>query len=118
MPLLSHAWQTALKNAVTPKSSIRGPLTGGRTSFARIVKRSGLIYDMRGRLADTRSILGWLAGELSPDTFLNLMDQYRPAHKAETDPQFSEIGRPLLSSEFRQAVACAEAAGLWRLDGR
>jgi len=73
---------------------------------------------MPGRLADTRSILGWLAGELSPNTFLNLMDQYRPAHKAETDPQFSEIGRPLLSSEFRQAVACAEAAGLWRLDGR
>ena len=48
---------------------------------------------MPGLLEDTRSVLHWLATELSPDTYVNLMDQYHPAHKAETEPQFSEINR-------------------------
>ena len=73
---------------------------------------------MPSLLEDTRSVLHWLATELSPDTYVNLMDQYHPAHKAETEPQFSEINRRLSRPEFRQALACAEEAGLWRLDAR
>ncbi len=73
---------------------------------------------MPGLLEETRSILHWLTTELSPDTYLNLMDQYHPAHKAETEPQFAEINRRLSRSEFRQAVEAAAAAGLWRLDSR
>jgi putative pyruvate formate lyase activating enzyme len=73
---------------------------------------------MPGRLEDTRSILHWLARELSPDTYLNLMDQYHPAHKAQTEPQFSELNRCLSRSEFQQATEAAAAAGLWRLDAR
>ena len=69
-----------------------------------------------GLFEDTRSILRWLASELSPHTYLNLMDQYHPAHKAKTEPRFSEINRGLSRQEFRQALACAEAAGLHRLD--
>ena len=73
---------------------------------------------MPGLLEETRSVLRWLATELSPDTYVNLMDQYHPAHKAETDPQFSEINWCLSGPEFSQALACAEEAGLWRLDAR
>jgi putative pyruvate formate lyase activating enzyme len=73
---------------------------------------------MPGMLEDTRAILRWLANELSPDTYLNLMDQYHPAHKAETEPQFSGINRCLSRSEFDRAVVFAGAAGLWRLDAR
>jgi len=73
---------------------------------------------MPGRLEDTRSILHWLARELSPDTYLNLMDQYHPAHKAQTEPQFSELNRRLSRAEFHQATEAAAAAGLWRLDAR
>ncbi len=73
---------------------------------------------MPGLLEDTRSILSWLANELSPDTYVNLMDQYRPAHKVVTDAQFAELNRPLWRSEFRQAMDYASAAGLWRLDSR
>ena len=73
---------------------------------------------MPGLLADTRSILHWLANALSADTYLNLMDQYHPAHKVQTEAQFSEINRRLDRSEFRQALADAAAAGLWRLDSR
>jgi putative pyruvate formate lyase activating enzyme len=73
---------------------------------------------MPGLLEETRSVLHWLATGVSPDTYVNLMDQYHPAHKAGTDPQFSEINRRISRPEFRQALACAEEAGLWRLDAR
>jgi uncharacterized Fe-S radical SAM superfamily protein PflX len=67
---------------------------------------------------NTCSVLHWLATEQSPDTYVNLMDQYHPAHKAEAEPQFSEINRRLSRPEFRQALAYAEEVGLWRLDAR
>jgi putative pyruvate formate lyase activating enzyme len=73
---------------------------------------------MPGLLEETRSVLDWLATELSPDTYVNLMDQYHPAHKAGTEPPFSEINRRISRAEFRQALAIAEEAGLWRLDAR
>jgi putative pyruvate formate lyase activating enzyme len=73
---------------------------------------------MPGMLRDTEAILRWLATELSPNTYLNLMDQYRPAHRAETGPQFADINQRLSRAEFGQAVELAQAAGLWRLDSR
>ncbi len=73
---------------------------------------------MPGMLEDTRTILGWLGAELSPDTYVNLMDQYHPAHRAETDSHFATINRRLSRTEFSQALELATAAGLWRLDAR
>ncbi len=73
---------------------------------------------MPGLLPETRSILQWLATELSPNTYVNLMDQYHPANKVEAEPGFASINRRLYHSEFKQALAYAEEAGLWRLDGR
>jgi putative pyruvate formate lyase activating enzyme len=72
---------------------------------------------MPGRLDDTRQIVGWLAG-LSPDTYLNLMDQYHPAWKARTNPRFAEINRRVSGPEMAEAERAARAAGLWRLDRR
>ena len=46
------------------------------------------------------------------------LDQYHPAHKAQTEPQFSEINRRISRLEFEQALAYADEAGLWRLDTR
>jgi putative pyruvate formate lyase activating enzyme len=73
---------------------------------------------MPGLLEDTSSILHWLATELSRDSYVNLMDQYHPAHKVGTEPQFSDINRRITGGEFNQALAHARAAGLWRLDTR
>ncbi len=73
---------------------------------------------MPGLLDDTREIMRWLATELSRDTYVNVMDQYHPAHKAEVDPRFAEINRRLRASEFQQAIEHARAAGLWRFDTR
>ncbi len=72
---------------------------------------------MPGLLEDSRAILHWLATQLSPDTYLNLMDQYHPAHKVETEPELAGLNRRVLRSEFREALAAAEQAGLRRLDG-
>jgi putative pyruvate formate lyase activating enzyme len=73
---------------------------------------------MPGLLQDTGQILRWLARELSPDTFVNVMDQYRPAWKARSDPRLAAINRPLRLAEYEQAVELAQQAGLWRLDQR
>lgn len=72
---------------------------------------------MPGLLEDTRAIVNWLATEVSQDTYLNLMDQYHPAHRVEVEPRFARINRRLSRFEFQQARSYAEQAGLWRLDG-
>ncbi|MBN2171006.1 MAG: radical SAM protein [Candidatus Krumholzibacteriota bacterium] len=74
---------------------------------------------MPGGEADTAAVLGWVAAALSPDTALNLMGQYRPAHRVGTPDgaggrRFAELDRPPSASEMASARAAAAAAGLWR----
>lgn len=66
-------------------------------------------------LAGTSEIVRFLAEEISSNTYLNLMDQYRPAYRIHDDPQ---LNRPLRSDEYGQAVDLARDAGLRRLDQR
>ncbi|MBI4660454.1 MAG: radical SAM protein [Verrucomicrobia bacterium] len=73
---------------------------------------------MPGLLEDTREIMRWLATALSRDTYVNVMDQYHPSHKAETDPRFALINRRLRDGEFEPALEHARSAGLWRFDTR
>jgi putative pyruvate formate lyase activating enzyme len=73
---------------------------------------------MPGLLDDTREIMCWIAKDLSPDTYVNVMDQYYPAHKAETEPRFAEINRGITGNEFCGAIQLARNAGLWRFDTR
>lgn len=68
-----------------------------------------------GGLSGTKEIIGFIADQISKDTYLNLMDQYRPAYKAHNHPQ---LDRPLHSSEYAQALQWAHEAGLRRLDRR
>src|SRR5262245_3649588 len=72
---------------------------------------------MPGLLDDTRQIVAWLA-KLSPDTYVNLMDQYYPAGKVPDAPRYAAINRRLTDAEMTEANAAARAAGLWRLDER
>ena len=73
---------------------------------------------MPGLMEDTREIMAFLARELSPDTYVNIMDQYYPAWKAKSDPKYGEINRRLQAREMAEAYACAREAGLWRFDSR
>jgi putative pyruvate formate lyase activating enzyme len=93
-----------------------GPLVVDRDGLAR---RGVLIRHlvMPGGLDETRAILEWIARELGPDAYVNLMDQYRPAGKVSKD-QYVEINRPLEAAEFAEAKAMAADLGLQRVDER
>jgi putative pyruvate formate lyase activating enzyme len=71
------------------------------------------------RLSGTAEIVHFLAQEISPNTYLNLMDQYRPAYQVRQYPnQFARLTRPVTSQEYQEALVAAHAAGLNRLDER
>ncbi|MCZ6916273.1 MAG: radical SAM protein [Gemmatimonadetes bacterium] len=84
-----------------------------------IAKRGLLVRHlvMPGGLDDTRAILEWIATELGPDTYVNLMDQYHPAGNVNGE-RHPEINRRLEPPEFREARAIARELGLHRLDER
>ena len=71
---------------------------------------------MPGCLEETRSILEWLASELGPNTYVNLMDQYRPAGKVSRE-RYAELDRRLDTRELHEARRFAAELGL-RLDER
>ncbi len=64
-------------------------------------------------LAGTAEVVRFLAQEVSPRTYLNLMDQYRPSFRAVGDPA---LGRRISAEELQAARESARAAGLHRLD--
>jgi len=71
---------------------------------------------MPGLPEETRQITHWLATELSPDTYVNLMAQYRPAGLVGVNGRYAELQRPLQPAEYGAAWDAARAVGLWRLD--
>ncbi len=73
---------------------------------------------MPGLLADTRQIMRFLATKISPDTYINLMDQYRPSWKVKTHQDFANLNRSVSNVEYQQAIKFAKEAGLWRFDHR
>lgn len=72
---------------------------------------------MPGLAEETRQILEWIAEELGPDTYVNLMDQYSPAGKVGND-DYIEINRRITSKEYEAALETADVVGLRRLDYR
>ncbi len=72
---------------------------------------------MPGNIAGTREIMEWIARELGPNTYVNVMAQYYPAGKVSAR-EYAEINRPITSEEFERALAAARSAGLYRLDPR
>jgi putative pyruvate formate lyase activating enzyme len=68
---------------------------------------------MPGHFENTNGVLHWIAENLGPETYLSLMDQYRPAHRAADYPG---IDRAITPQEYAEAVAVAHRLGLRRLD--
>jgi putative pyruvate formate lyase activating enzyme len=65
-------------------------------------------------LAGTAEIVRFLRDQVSADTYINVMAQYRPCYRARELPP---LDRPITSDEYAEAVRLAEEAGL-RLDER
>jgi putative pyruvate formate lyase activating enzyme len=90
-----------------------------KTDEDGLAKRGVLVRHlvMPGDAAGTSEIMRFLAEELSPDTFVNMMAQYHPAHKVR-DGVYGEINRSVSNEEMRQAYDDAKEAGIWRFDQR
>jgi putative pyruvate formate lyase activating enzyme len=78
---------------------------------------------MPGQTDETAAIMKWLAEEVSPDTYVNLMGQYRPDYEVgaiarDGSTRYAEIDRRPTRQELEGAFAVAREAGLWRFDAR
>lgn len=62
--------------------------------------------------AGTDRFVKFVAEQLRPSTYVNLMAQYRPEHRAH---QYPEINRRLTRAEYQQALRWARDAGLTNL---
>jgi putative pyruvate formate lyase activating enzyme len=70
---------------------------------------------MPGGLAGTREVMRFLAREISAETYVNIMPQYRPEGQARRCP---EIDRTITAAEWREAIGVAREEGLRRLEQR
>ncbi len=79
---------------------------------------------MPGQSAEAEAIFRWLADEVSPDTYVNIMGQYRPEYGVGQvagdglPAKYAEIDRSPAGEELERAHAAARRAGLWRFDER
>jgi putative pyruvate formate lyase activating enzyme len=79
---------------------------------------------MPGQSAEAEAILRWLAEELSPETYVNIMGQYRPEYEVGqiardgVAAKYAELVRRPAEEELERAYAAARRAGLWRFDER
>jgi putative pyruvate formate lyase activating enzyme len=99
-----------------------GPLKFGPQGIAR---RGVLVRHlvMPGQLDESRAIFQWLADKVSPDTYVNIMAQYRPAYQVgrrgrNGEVKYEEVNRCPAGDELLAAHQAARDAGLWRFDQR
>ena len=85
-----------------------GPLTLDGHGIARrglLIRHLVLPND----IARSEAVLRFIARSLSPDSYVNIMDQYRPCHHASSYP---ELSRRITSEEFRRVREIARSLGL------
>ena len=78
---------------------------------------------MPGQTDEASAIFGWLASELSPDTYVNIMGQYSPQYEVGAiakngKVKYPEIDRRPRAAEMEAAHTAAKRVGLWRIDER
>lgn len=85
---------------------------GDLTTDGRGVARRGLLVRhlvLPNNLADSAGVFRFLAQGISAHTYVNIMGQYRPAHRAD---EVTELTRPPTAAEMATSFAAAKAAGL------
>ena len=68
---------------------------------------------MPNDVSGSQRIMEWIAGNLPKSTYVNIMAQYTPFHKAYDYP---EISRRVTSDEYGKVVSRAQEMGLTNLD--
>ena len=80
------------------------------------IARRGLLIRhlvMPEGLAGTKEIMEFISKEISLDTYINIMDQYRVCGEAF---QYPEINRSITANEYLEAINIARSLGLHRFD--
>ncbi len=115
-PELAARWLRARDYPVFARAAIREMFRQvGVLRVEEGIARRGLLVRhlvMPGNLGDSRRIFEFLA-ELSPDTYVSIMDQYMPMGRAM---MFPELARRTTADEISQAFDLARSAGLHRFD--
>jgi len=70
---------------------------------------------MPEKLAGTKEIMQFLSTEVSSNTYVNIMPQYRPCGKAYA---IGKISRGITNEEYIEAMAVTRSEGIHRLDDR
>ncbi len=83
---------------------------------AGIARRGLLIRHLvlPGGLAGTRQVMHFIAHNVSANSYINVMSQYRPCGRAG---EVDGLGEVLSPAEYHQAVRLARQEGITRLDG-
>ena len=113
----AHDYPEVARRAIAEMHRQVGPLRMDRAGLAR---RGVLVRHlvMPGQLEETEAIFRWLADEISRDTYVNIMGQYRPEHRVPGNDRYRDINRRVRRDEMAAAYAAARVAGLWRFDER
>jgi len=80
----------------------------------RGIARRGLLVRhlvMPGGEKDTEGVLRFVAEEFGRESYINIMDQYRPMWRAM---EYPELARPLTGAEWERAASLARSLGLRR----
>lgn len=78
-----------------------------------IAKRGLLIRHLvlPNDLAGSEKVIDFIADKISKDTYINIMDQYYPAHKAN---KYNELSRRITNDEYNSVIDYAREKGLTR----
>ena len=78
-----------------------------------IAKRGLLIRHLvlPNDIAGSKKVIDFVADEISTNTYLNIMDQYRPAYNAS---KYKKLNRRITPSEYKEVVDYAISKGLMR----
>ena len=114
--LLARDYPAAARRSIKEMHRQVGKLKMDEVGLAR---RGVLVRHlvMPGTISGTHEIMKFLATEVSPHTYVNVMAQYYPAGKVSKE-KYPEINRHITSQEYDNALAAARDAGLHRFDER
>jgi putative pyruvate formate lyase activating enzyme len=84
-------------------------IINGRAVRGLLVRHLVLPYDLSG----TKQVMQFIGREISTNTYVNIMDQYRPCGQAFND---DSMNRGVTGMEFQKALKAARKAGLDRLN--
>jgi len=99
----------------------------GDLIIERGVAQSGMIIRhlvLPGDLAGTKDVLKFIATEISPDSYVNVMAQYRwpisvpPPDRIRKDRRFRELIRPITQEEYNRAIRYGKDVGLTWMKAR